>query len=162
MSKPVPETPVAVTSQEWVEETIGWWVTALGLEHWRIEAKYDPKLESSGRTWAHEHYMSAQVLIKGEENHDEEWVLKHWPTEETIIHELVHLVFHDYRQWMLNVLVVGLPKDQRKVARNQFDHFEERIVEVLSRALVNVANQQRSDPSPSMGGVMTAREDKAA
>lgn len=132
-------------------EMIAWgelaeaWAARLGLADQRIVVDFAKDHEHNGTVSYHNHYPNAVMTLRDGPPPEGK---KQWPFEdheETIVHELVHLVMRDLCELVERRILPQLPKATRKLARGLWDHENERAVEVLSRALVAA---KRGDAGP--------------
>lgn len=117
-------------------EVVQAYAALLGLSERRFVLEFDPDLDMWGQIRNHADYPNSTIVV-GPKEHPKDEV--QWPfvdREETIAHELVHVLFHPLRQLVWNAVRPALPKPLRKTVWQQYQQHEERIAETVARALV--------------------------
>lgn len=124
-------------TRKWAEKTLRRWQHALGLSHWEIDLDWDTIAPEDcfARTWRANDYDLACV-----------WFPKAWrersreEVEQTIVHELVHLVLRDAAQ-AHRLVCDQLPKRAQELAGRYWTNREEQAVDRLAHAFVRVARE---------------------
>lgn len=139
--------------QKRIEDQVAWWAVPLGLDGLRFVYEFKEDHPNEGTCSYHSNY--GNVALTFGENTAEK--IKEWPfrdEEETVIHELLHVLLRDMAELVDQQMMPALPKPMRKVMHKLFEHEQERAVENLARAFKAVAHADRQGPPPRVGGIV--------
>ena len=106
----------------------------LGLSDQRVVIDFSPDHDKNGTVSYHSHYPNVAMTLRDAPPPDDAWPFD--DLEETIAHELVHVVMRDLDNLIEKRVLPQLPKAARRMARDLFRHETERAVEVIGRGLV--------------------------
>ncbi len=140
---------------QWVVDQIDWYRSALGLTDWRIEPRDTTNGEGDdGNAWISAYYPTAIVAIRDGKPSGATW--NHDAPEETVIHELLHVVFNDVQQAHNDAVDALAASDRVKEYINRdFDRKIERAIEVTAWGIMAIAYADRNGPPPTVGQIMT-------
>lgn len=111
------------------------WASVLGLSDHRFVVEFSSEHDKEGTVTYHQNYPNAAMTLRQGPSTAE----KPWPfddQEETVVHELIHIVMRDASELVERHILPQVPKASRKMSRNLWEHHVERVVEVLARAMV--------------------------
>lgn len=112
----------------------------LGLGSRRFVVQADDASDNWGCVWNSTSYPNSVITLGPlhPSSDDNDWPFV--DREETIAHELGHVVAHRIRALMKNTVTPNLPKKLRTVVFDEYHDLEEEMVEVFARALVAARN----------------------
>lgn len=131
---------------------LAFWVPVLQLQDWRILSALSGELDCSARAWRSHDYAAASLQFnpRFDAENVETW-RGNISQEESVTHELVHLVIRDLCHFVTHSIIGNLPKPARAMLRHKFNSLEESFVEQIAQALVAARHQGMADVGASPG-----------
>lgn len=128
------------------------WTPRLGLSDWRIIHEVTP-IDATARAWISDDYPNVHLQFAPlPADHRAGWFKPETALEESVVHELVHVMMRDVDTSFADA-VGTLPKKLRQRALNDYDNHRENFVERLSRAFVAVRSGEQG-----IGRICDAKE----
>lgn len=137
---------------EWFQERLAVWVQRIGLGAWTIRTSYMPHLRGAeGYAKVIPSFLEAELEFRQDVLVERGDVV--------IVHELTHILTHDWADAMQQVIHDMVPKQLQRGARDLVRQHEESVVEAIAHALVRTAEQAAQSSGGSVENRAIASSD---
>ncbi len=148
--------------QATLESWVAWYAPLLGLSDWRIEVRWNAKLNDSDAQAQVKRDPVHRTAIVAVNDTCKDWDDGHWVAfmdhEGSAVHELVHIAAVNVEH--LHDAILGAIPDKRirRLLANELDRQWESLINVVATGMVGAVNAARGGTLPSLGQVFTATE----
>ena len=131
-----------------------WWARLFGLDHWRIGITADAEERQLGKTSTarvrcSDHYDEAIIMIRGDKPRSGLYSVDAlaYSQDQSLIHELLHLVFREMDATVDDVLALIPDEKVREVFQGRMTMRQEQVVERLTSAFATLVASQGCLPA---------------